>query len=609
MRSLVALAVRRRVTVLMCALAMAAFGVVGYNRLPFDLLPDISYPSLTVQTDFPDTAPAEVENLVTRPVEEAVGVLRGLRTVHSVSRPGVSEVTLEFDWGADMDLLLLDVREKLDRLILPEEAEDPVVLRFDPSLDPIVRIALGGTGDLTESRRLADRRLKQAFETISGVASARIKGGLEEEIHVNVDQERLAALGIPLDRVRQVVGVSNINLPGGSLKGTDTQFLIRTVNEYESVEEIGGLVVTAAAGSLVRVRDVAEVHWGAREREEIIRVDGVESVEIAIYKEGDANIVTTARSIREQLPEMGRLVPEGYRLTVLFDQSRFIEQALKEVRSAAVIGGALAVIVLMFFLRDLRSTVIIATSIPLSVLFAFVAMYRLDVSLNIMSLGGSDPRGRHAGGQRHRGARVYLPQAAAGRWTGGGGGGGNLRGGRGGGGVHPHHGGGVSADRLRGGNRRRPVRRHGDHGDPQPGGVAGGSRHPDSHAQRHRQRWPGPTSRARGDRAASRPAVGSRLEGLRPIASAGLASTVVDTFRERRWFSPSRSQGSAGCRPLSSRRSPRGSSTSKPHSRKARRWKLPTGSFGAWPNLSRVIPQCRCLMPPPAAGWCPGGCP
>ncbi|HSN53303.1 MAG TPA: efflux RND transporter permease subunit [Candidatus Sulfomarinibacteraceae bacterium] len=388
MRSLVALSVRRRVTVLMCALALAAFGVVGYQRLPLDLLPDISYPSLTVQTDFPDTAPAEVENLVTRPVEEAVGVLRGLRTVHSVSRPGVSEVTLEFDWGADMDLLLLDVREKLDRLILPEEAEDPVVLRFDPSLDPIIRLALGGTGDLTESRRLADRRLKQAFESLPGVASARVKGGLEEEIHVEVDQERLAALGMPLERVRQVVGVSNINLPGGSLRGTDTQFLIRTVNEYTSVEEIGELVLSAAGPSLVRVRDVAEVSWGAREREEIIRVGGVEAVEIAVYKEGDANIVTTARAIRRALPEMSRLVPEGYELTVLFDQSRFIEQALTEVRSTAVVGGALAIAVLFAFLRDWRSTVIIATAIPLSVLFAFMAMYRLDVSLNIMSLGG-----------------------------------------------------------------------------------------------------------------------------------------------------------------------------------------------------------------------------
>ncbi len=388
MRSFVTFAVRRRVTVLMTALALGAFGVVGYQRLSLDLLPDISYPSLTVQTEFPDTAPAEVENLVTRPVEEVVGVLRGLRSIHSVSRPGVSEVTLEFAWGADMDLLLLDVREKLDRLILPEEAEDPVVLRFDPSLDPILRIALDGRGNLMEGRRLADLKLKPAFETILGVASARIKGGLEEEIQIDVDQERLAILGIPLARVAEVVGVSNINLPGGSLKGADTQYLIRTVNEYRDLEEIGGLVISWNQGSAVRLQDVAQVRWGAREREEITRVNGSESIEIAVYKEGDANIVATARSVRERLGDFEGLLPEGYSLTVLFDQSRFIEQAVREVRSAAIVGGILAVLVLLVFLRSARATIIIATSIPLSVLFTFIAMYRLDISLNIMSLGG-----------------------------------------------------------------------------------------------------------------------------------------------------------------------------------------------------------------------------
>jgi HAE1 family hydrophobic/amphiphilic exporter-1 len=388
MRSFVTLAVRRRVAVAMTAIALAAFGVVGYERLSLDLLPDIAYPSLTVQTDFPDTAPAEVENLVTRPVEEVVGVLRGLRTVHSVSRPGVSEVTLELEWGSDMDMLLLDVREKLDRLILPEEAEDPVVLRFDPSLDPIVRLALETPGDLRGARRLADRQLKQALETLSGVASARIKGGLEEEIQVEVDQERLAAMGVSLDRVRQVVGVSNVNLPGGSLRGVSSEYLIRTVNEYDTVAEIGELVLAWRDGQVVRVEDVAEVRRGARDREEITRVNGVESVEIAVYKEGDANIVSTARSVRSALPDLNGMLPEGYALRVLFDQSRFIEQAVSEVRSAAVVGGILAILVLLAFLRDLRSTAIIATSIPLSVLFAFMFMYRLDVSLNIMSLGG-----------------------------------------------------------------------------------------------------------------------------------------------------------------------------------------------------------------------------
>jgi len=388
MRAFVALAVHRPVAVMMTALAVAAFGIVGYQRLALDLLPDINYPSLTIQTDFPDTAPAEVENLVTRPIEEMIGVLQGLRTIHSVSRPGISEVMLEFDWDAEMDLLAMDVREKLDRLRLPEEAEDPIVLRFDPSLDPIMRLALRGTDDLTLTRRVADQRLKQELETVPGIAAAQVKGGFEEEIRIDIDQERLAALGISLDQVRQVVGSANINLPGGSLRDEDSQYLIRTVGEFTAVEEIAALVLRHSGNAIVRLRDVADVHRGTKEREEITRVDGTESVEIDIYKEGDANIVTAARGVRERMAELQEILPEGMHLSLLFDQSRFIERAVSEVRVAALIGGALAILVLLAFLRHGRSTLIIATSIPLSVLATFLAMYRFDISLNIMSLGG-----------------------------------------------------------------------------------------------------------------------------------------------------------------------------------------------------------------------------
>jgi len=389
MQTIVSLAVRRRVSVVMTGLAVIAFGLVGYNRLSLELFPDITYPSITVQTEFPDTAPQEVENLVTRPVEEAVGVLRGLQTIHSVSRAGISEVTLEFEWGADMDLLSMEVREKLDRLIMPEEATDPVVLRFDPSLDPIIRLALSGEGDLTTLRRLADRQIKQDFETVKGVAAAGIKGGLEEEIQIEVDQERLAALGITIDRVRQVVGVSNVNLPGGALRGPDSQYLIRTINEFEDVEEIADLIILHADGASVRIGDVATVRWGSKEREEITRVNGRESVEISFYKEGDANTVTVARRLRDRIAEWqdGKL-PAGASLTVLFDQSHFIQQAVDEVRNAAVIGGVLAIGLLFLFLRDVRSTLIIASSIPISVIATFIAMYKMDISLNIMSLGG-----------------------------------------------------------------------------------------------------------------------------------------------------------------------------------------------------------------------------
>ena len=389
MRALVKGSVRRRVTVTMTALAVAAFGLVGYQRLSLELFPDITYPSITVQTELPDTAPQEVEALITRPVEEAVGVLRGLRDIHSVSRSGVSEVTLNFDWKTDMDMRSMDVREKLDRLVLPEEAEDPIVLRYDPSLDPIVRLALSGGGDLAALRRLADKQLKQDLETIDGVASARVEGGLQDEIQIDIDQERLAALGIPLQRVAQVVGVSNVNLPGGSLRGIDKHYLIRTINEFDDVEEIANLVVWRGQMGLVRLRDVADVRRGSKEREEITRVNGIEAVEIDIFKEGDANTVELARRLHARLDTWNEeKLPRGFHLTTLFDQALFIRQAVDEVRQAAIFGGLLAVLVLFLFLRDWRSTLVIATSIPLSVVAAFLLMYRAGISLNVMSLGG-----------------------------------------------------------------------------------------------------------------------------------------------------------------------------------------------------------------------------
>jgi HAE1 family hydrophobic/amphiphilic exporter-1 len=388
MRGFIANAVRRRVTVVMTALAIAAFGIVGYKRLPLELFPDIAYPSLTVQTDFPDTAPQEVENLVTRPVEEAVGVLRGLKSIHSVSRPGVSEVTLEFDWDSDMDMLSMEVREKLDRLILPQEAEHPIVLRFDPSLDPIMRVAVSGNGELNEMRRLAERKIKLDLETIKGIAAAQVKGGLEDEVQIDIDQERLAALSIPIDQVRQVVGVSNVNMPGGSLRGADSNFLIRTLNEFDSVDEIASVIVADRDGAPVRLRDVATVRMGNKEREEITRVNGKECVELAVFKEGDANTVTAAHAVKTRLEEWKKKLPPGYELTVLFDQSHFIEQSIKEVRDSAIIGGLLAIGVLLVFLRDIRSTTIIATSIPLSVVATFLLMYKFNISLNVMSLGG-----------------------------------------------------------------------------------------------------------------------------------------------------------------------------------------------------------------------------
>ncbi|MEM7232016.1 MAG: efflux RND transporter permease subunit, partial [Planctomycetota bacterium] len=203
-----------------------------------------------------------------------------------------------------------------------------------------------------------------------------------------LDQERLAALAIPLEAIRQTIASSNLNLPGGVLRGQDNQFLIRTLNELDDLDEIENLIVWHVDGASVRLREVAEVRWGAKDREEITRVDGKECIEIAVFKEGDSNTVTTARRVKLDLDEWSTKLPKGHELAVLFDQSRFIEQAVNEVRSAAGIGGLLAIVVLFLFLRDLRSTLIVAVSIPISVIATFLVMYRVDISLNIMSLGG-----------------------------------------------------------------------------------------------------------------------------------------------------------------------------------------------------------------------------
>lgn len=387
-RQAVEFSVNRKVTILMVSIALVAFGLVGLFRLPINLLPSLSYPSLTVQTEFVNAAPAEVEQLITRPVEEVVGVLKGLKQIHSVSRSGVSEVTLEFGWEADMTTLAMDIREKLDRLELPLDADTPIVLRYDPALDPIMKMSLSGDYPLTRMRLLGDKLVKETLERIEGVASAKIQGGEEEEIHINLHQGKVAAMGLDPEQLSQLLGNSNINRPGGSLKNEQTQLLVRTLNEYDDLQEMRDLRITPPDRPAVRLGDVADVIWTSKDKEEIARFGGQEGILVSLYKEGDANTVEVAKAIKKEISSLQRKLPKGVKVNVQFDQSRFIEQSIDEVKQSLLFGGLLAVCVLWIFLRDFRLTAIITTAIPLSVIAAFIFMYRFDVSLNIMSLGG-----------------------------------------------------------------------------------------------------------------------------------------------------------------------------------------------------------------------------
>jgi HAE1 family hydrophobic/amphiphilic exporter-1 len=276
--------IRRPITVFMVSIGAVVFGLVAASRLAVDLLPDVSYPSLTVRTDLPDAAPADVEQFVTRPIEEGVGVVPGLARMHSISRAGQSEVTLEFSTGARMDLASLSVREKLDQVVLPREAKRPAILRIDPAHDPILRLRLSGGQNLKRLRWIADQTVKRDLEGVQGVAAVKVSGGEEEEIQVEVDAGRLSAVGLTLADVTRRLGEENVNLAGGSLTEGKSEYLVRATNQFLVPAEILDVILASRPDGIVRVSDVATVERGAKDREVITRLNGDEAVEIAVYK-------------------------------------------------------------------------------------------------------------------------------------------------------------------------------------------------------------------------------------------------------------------------------------------------------------------------------------
>lgn len=401
----------------MFTVAILLFGIVSLGRLKVNLLPDLSYPTLTIRTSFEGAAPVEVENLITKPIEEAVGVVKGVKKVRSISKTGQSDVVLEFVWGTNMDLVNLDVISKLDAIQLPLQAKKPVTLRFDPTLDPVMRYALyyddseentapsddpnvefaseyedlndpDAIARLKQLRIIAEELLKKSLESSSGVASVKISGGLEEEIQVNIDQQRLAYLNIPIETITNILSSENINLSGGRLEEGTQQYLVRTLNEFRNLDQIANVVVARQNDNTIYLKDVAEVTQAYKEREAITRLDGLEAVEIAIYKEGDGNTVAVAEVVENKIQRIQGKLPPGMKFEQVYNQAIFISSAVDEVKTAGMIGGVLAVLVLFFFLRDFWSTVIISVSIPVSIIATFNLMYGNDITLNIMSLGG-----------------------------------------------------------------------------------------------------------------------------------------------------------------------------------------------------------------------------
>jgi HAE1 family hydrophobic/amphiphilic exporter-1 len=417
--SLAEFSTRRRVTVAMATLSFVLFGAIALGELKVNLLPDLSFPTLTVRTEYTGAAPAEIETLISEPVEEAVGVVKNLRKLRSVSRTGQSDVVLEFAWGADMDRAGLEVRDKLEVLALPLDVKPPVLLRFNPSTEPIMRLVMtvpentAGTeqAELMRLRRYADDELKKRLEPVDGVAAVKVSGGLEDEVQVMIDEARLAQLNLPIGTVIERLRQENVNISGGRLEEGTQRYLVRTVNQFADLEQIREMLVATQDGVPIKLRDVAEVQQSYKERQAIIRLAGREAVELAIYKEGDANTVAVATAVREALGRLqarslasgpqaaddapkpppakrGEYTIDGIPMRTVEDSSIFIENALTEVRKEALMGGVFAILLIFFFLRDSWSTFVISLSLPVSIITTFFFMDQLGLSLNVMSLSG-----------------------------------------------------------------------------------------------------------------------------------------------------------------------------------------------------------------------------
>ncbi len=433
-------AIRRPVTMAMLFLTLIVFGWRSFEQLPVNLMPDISYPAMTVRTEYEGAAPEDVEKLVTRPLEEMLAVVGGVVEISSISSPGLSEIVLEFNWDTDMAVAQQEVRDRLDLFEPPKEVtEKPVILRYDPTLDPIVRLAITPGGGLlgpeqeqkvlTDIRGAVERQVKADLESETGVAQVAVKGGREEEIQILVDAERLKNLGLSLNHIVDALAQQNINLSGGRLREGKTEYMVRTLNEFADLNEVKNSIITAQDGRTLRIEDAAQVSLGFKERENVVRVNGMEAVELKIFKEGDANTVRVADRVkdllgvprpigvtekvlnwirgniagvfsspneaaaREAAPGAGRgklmnHLPKGARVSVISDQSLFIKGSINEVQAACIQGGLLALAVLYLFLRELKSTVIVGVALPISVIATFIPMFIQHISLNIMSLGG-----------------------------------------------------------------------------------------------------------------------------------------------------------------------------------------------------------------------------
>jgi len=382
-------AVNHPIFTIMAALIVIILGGVSLTHLPIDLMPDITYPTLSVSTIYENASPEEVEQLITRPIEEAMSAIPGAEEITSISTEGASNVRITFTWGTDLDAAANDIRDRLDRVTrhLPDTAEKPSLRKFDLASFPILILGAYSSLDPLQMRRIIDDQVKYRIERLPGVAALDVRGGLDREVHVNLSADKIKALELPLDQVISKIKSENVNIPAGTVERGNIEITVRTPGEYTNLDELRNTVIAMREGVPIQLKEVASVEDSWERITRIVRVNGQAGVRLSINKQSGTNTVEVAKGVKREIERINQDIPQIHIIPII-DTSDYIQRSISNVGSSIIYGGALAILVLLLFLRSIGSTAVIATAIPISIIATFALLYFGNFTLNLMSLGG-----------------------------------------------------------------------------------------------------------------------------------------------------------------------------------------------------------------------------
>lgn len=381
--------VKRPVTITMFVLIVVLIGIISLTELPIDLFPEIEVPVAVVATNYSGTGPQEMENLITKPLEGAIATVGNIENISSISSEGSSIVIAQFGFGVDMDLATLEMREKVDLVkgFLPDQSGEPLVIKIDPNALPVYQLSLSTKGDLAGLQTLTEDTISQRFERLDGVASVDILGGFGREIEIAVNPNELANLGLNINGLSQIISSSNLNLPGGSVKNGQQEYSVRITGEFSDLEEIRDMAIPLNSGEVLKLSDIAKVNLVRKDLSAISRTNGKDSINLSMQKQSGRNTVQVSNLINKEVKKLIKDYPD-IEFDIVLDSAEFITKSINTVVKNTLFGSLLAILILYIFLKNIRTTLIIGISIPISLIASFILLYFNGITLNILALGG-----------------------------------------------------------------------------------------------------------------------------------------------------------------------------------------------------------------------------